>query len=229
MTRPLSTRFQKTPSALVPQKRPGQAGGKRSENRRKRTEELTAAALALFLERGLEAVTIDDIVRAAGVAKGSFYRYFDDKAALVASLFAPVTARMREAVATCDAALRAAEHPAELSAAYVALAAALASLVTDEPGVVRLYLQECRGPAVGARAPVVELAAEIRAAAIDLTGAARTHGLLRPLDARVSALAVVGAVERLLFALLAGEDVGPAEEVAENLIALVLDGVRARG
>ena len=33
----------------------------------------------LFLERGIETVTIDEITREAGVAKGSFYRYFDDK------------------------------------------------------------------------------------------------------------------------------------------------------
>ena len=39
-----------------------------------------------FLERGIESVSIDDITREAGVAKGSFYRYFADKDALVGAV-----------------------------------------------------------------------------------------------------------------------------------------------
>lgn len=40
---------------------------------------LQRAALALFLQYGIEAVTIDQIVDGARTAKGSFYRYFRDK------------------------------------------------------------------------------------------------------------------------------------------------------
>src|SRR5687767_14548749 len=75
---------------LVPQKRPGPAGGKRDENRRRQTAALAAAGLRLFLRHGVEAVTVEQIVDEAGVAKGSFYRYFGDKADLVEALFAPV-------------------------------------------------------------------------------------------------------------------------------------------
>ena len=60
----------------VPETRPGQAGGKRDQNRRARTQGLCDAAEKLFLARGIESVSIDDITKEAGVAKGSFYRYF---------------------------------------------------------------------------------------------------------------------------------------------------------
>ena len=37
------------------------------------------AAYALFLEKGVNITAIDDVVKAAGVAKGTFYLYFKDK------------------------------------------------------------------------------------------------------------------------------------------------------
>lgn len=47
---------------------------------------LMEAALKLFSERHADGVTIDDIVGAARVAKGSFYNYFSDKDDLVVTL-----------------------------------------------------------------------------------------------------------------------------------------------
>jgi AcrR family transcriptional regulator len=40
---------------------------------------LIAAAFELFLERGFEQTTVDDIVRLAGVGRRSFFRYFPSK------------------------------------------------------------------------------------------------------------------------------------------------------
>ena len=37
------------------------------------------AAYTLFLEKGVNITAIDDVVKAAGVAKGTFYLYFKDK------------------------------------------------------------------------------------------------------------------------------------------------------
>ncbi len=40
-------------------------------------------ALRLFSERGYEATTVDDIARAAGIGRRTFFRYFDGKDAVV--------------------------------------------------------------------------------------------------------------------------------------------------
>ncbi|MDQ8730217.1 TetR/AcrR family transcriptional regulator [Bradyrhizobium sp. LHD-71] len=44
-----------------------------------RREELIDAAQALFLSKGFDATSVDEIVRAADVAKGTFYFYFKTK------------------------------------------------------------------------------------------------------------------------------------------------------
>jgi len=53
---------------------------KRTSPRSTRTRHsLVEAGLQLFAERPVDAVPIDDIVAAAGVAKGSFFNHFEDK------------------------------------------------------------------------------------------------------------------------------------------------------
>ncbi len=47
-----------------------------------RPQELTAAALELFVERGFAATRLDDVAAAAGVSKGTLYLYFASKEAL---------------------------------------------------------------------------------------------------------------------------------------------------
>jgi len=44
-----------------------------------RPQELLAAALNLFVERGFAATRLDDVAKAAGVSKGTLYLYFSSK------------------------------------------------------------------------------------------------------------------------------------------------------
>ncbi len=211
----------------VPSERPGQPGGRRDTNRKERIKALSDAALALFLLRGIEAVTIEDITTKAGVAKGSFYRYFDDKTALVESLFAPVSDAVREAFDHSSARLREARGRDEAFSSYEQIGEGLGRLILHHADVVLLYLQECRAPAEGARAPARRLADLVAEKAVEHTKLARAHGLLRDFPAEVSTMAVIGAVERILFSILSGEFKGEPLEVPGQLITLILDGLRA--
>ena len=64
--------------------------------------------------------------------------------------------------------------------------------------------------------------------AIHLTDVAVSHDLLRVSDPRVSALAVVGAVEQIALAVLRGELDAHGDEIARIVVSMVLDGIRAR-
>lgn len=54
----------------------------RKRRKEDRPSELTAAALALFVEKGYAATRLEDIATRAGVSKGTLYLYFDSKDAL---------------------------------------------------------------------------------------------------------------------------------------------------
>jgi len=193
-----------------------------------RTEALERAGLALFLQFGVEAVTIDQIVDGARTAKGSFYRYFRDKTDLVASLVDPMREDVRNAFARCADALREASRGGDVAKPYEGLAQDLIRVVLQYPDVVRLYLHESRGPKNGARAPIVELAEQVLDGATELSNIAHQLGLVRGLVGRLSAIVVVGASELIVARLFAGDDVGPILEMPGELVSLVLDGVRAR-
>jgi len=61
--------------------------GLRERTRRAVQKEMTEAANALFVERGYESTTIDDIAAAVGVSPRSVFRYFPTKEDLVVGKF----------------------------------------------------------------------------------------------------------------------------------------------
>src|SRR6185437_7897903 len=64
-----------------------QARAAAAEQRRARTRErLLAAAETAIAEKGLERVSIEDFVRAAGVSRGTFYNYFPTAGDLLGAL-----------------------------------------------------------------------------------------------------------------------------------------------
>jgi AcrR family transcriptional regulator len=215
------------PTQQVPRERPGAPGGKRDGNRREKVQVLCDAALRLFLERGLEGTRIDDITTVAGVAKGSFYRYFADKEQLAEALFAPLTAATEAALARCEQAISDAHDQPPLADAYTALGLDLGALLVPHAPAIRLFLQERRGPDAGARRPIVRLARLVEERAETLSVRARERGLLRRFPPRVSSLIVVGAAEQLLHAFLSGRDVGDPAAIPALVTSLVMDGLRS--
>jgi AcrR family transcriptional regulator len=206
-------------------KRPGQPGGVRDTNRIKKRQHLLDTALVLFLERGVESVSVDEITTAAGVAKGSFYRYFNDQKSLVAELVAPVRALMLGAFEEVSRALDGVTSREKQFGAYRAIGDVLGSLIMGHPGVVRLYLQESRGPGVGVREPLVSLAKDVTARSIALSYKAQALRLFRPFPVEVSALTVIGASERLMLGVLREEEVGNPLELPGAVVSLIIDGL----
>lgn len=72
------------------------ADSRHTRQGQERKQQLLDHAAALFAERGYAETRVIDIVRAAGVAKGLFYWYFDNKEALFRELVESVRRRLRE-------------------------------------------------------------------------------------------------------------------------------------
>jgi AcrR family transcriptional regulator len=217
---------ERRPRRAGPVERPGAVGGKRDLNRRKRVQDLVEAGLTLFLARGIEAVTIDEVAREAGMAKGNFYRYFRDKADLVEAVVEPVAETTRAALDACHRELRAVQGRAEAARAYAELGNRLVGALAMYPDAMCLYLQERRAPATAARQAISDLATELDERAMALSQAAVDQNLVVVSDPRVSALAVLGAVEALALASVRNQIQMDAVETTKGLISIVLEGLQ---
>ena len=78
---PVRTSAKPLPANAESPESPGLRQRKQQETR----ERLKRAAIALFLERGFEATTIDDIATAADMSRRSFFHYFASKEDVVAA------------------------------------------------------------------------------------------------------------------------------------------------
>lgn len=107
---------------------------------RERKQQLIDCAAQLFAERGFAETRIKDIVDAAGVAKGLFYWYFENKEALFAEVAADIRLRLRKHQASAidsDAdPLRQIRQGAQASVHFMAENAHFFSLLEVETGAV---------------------------------------------------------------------------------------------
>jgi len=114
--------------------------------REERTRTIRAAALDIFAARGFAAARLEDVARAAGVAKGTIYLYFNSKEdlfeAIVKSTIGVVLANFEQAVAVSPA-------PASQMLRMMGLVIANAIEDTDRRRVLHLVLSE------GARFPAI--------------------------------------------------------------------------
>lgn len=116
---------------------------RQTDRRRVRTRSaLLRAGAALFATRPVDAVSIDDIVAAADVAKGSFYNHFEDKEALARAIAEEVRGGVETLAAEVNAGIA---DPAER------VARALCGFVgqaVEQPVAVRAMMRLFQGAAI---------------------------------------------------------------------------------
>ncbi|MCB9620847.1 MAG: TetR/AcrR family transcriptional regulator [Sandaracinus sp.] len=186
-----------------------------SPRRELRRRQLLEAARDVFAEKGYVAATVDDVVARCGVARGTFYLYFDDKldvfGALVSDFFARVAGSIRSIELGADAA-----PPREQLRANLAR---VVTLAMDEPGMVKIAF----GTAFGVDPALDERLARFYAALstfMDETlQTGQRLGLVRGGDRRLMLSIAIGGLQQLLRDAVDGHV--PSDEHA--LVDAVMD------
>jgi AcrR family transcriptional regulator len=168
--------------------------------------------MALFLERGFEATTLDDIAAAADISRRSFFHYFASKEDVVFAWHEETTAALIAAVAARPA------GESMLTAAENAISAMARQL---EPGdAIAMARLKRDNPALQARDQVKYEKLERALAAVALE---KRAGKPEKLQARLVAMIATGAM-RIGGELWAAEG---AREKPEALVKRTLAAIRA--
>lgn len=186
------------------------------EARRARTRELLVETAArLFSQTHAEAVTIDDIIQAAGLAKGTFYNHFVDKAALSLEVRRRVMSRTDEGVAFLNAGIDdAAVRIARATCFY-------AGLAIRDPVHAGLL----------ARNPPLGLASEVMSGTGALTDIAHgiSSGRLRAASREAGAVFVIGSAWSLMHWILTEPSLSAAALLTQQVASMTLKGLGLEG
>jgi AcrR family transcriptional regulator len=186
-----------------------------------RRQRLLDAALASFVDKGIDGATVKDITAAAGVTQGLLYHYFDDKDALVQAIleergFLPELRRLL------------ADPPSRPAAVVLPeLAAGFHRLLAEHAELVTLFFAAARAnPAV--RADLQAFVAEGQQLLADYLEARVAAGELRSHDTRTAAQLLLSTVA---LGQVTGTDTDPAAVVEVLLHGLTdpAEGGRSQG
>jgi AcrR family transcriptional regulator len=192
---------------------------RRARKKARTRRDIYAAAMALFVARGFDAVTIDDICAAADVARGTFFLHFPTKDAVLGEYGREVTAELADRLRT---------HRGSAAAALRLAFRMLVGRAVKHAEVVRLMVRELMAhPAALADATAQgrdfgELIAGL------VRDGQRTGEFRRAVDARLAAAVIVSSY----FAIVnewAREAVNfDLEAGVSQALDLVLRGLSAR-
>jgi AcrR family transcriptional regulator len=202
----------------APRRRPLEATrfGSGGEQASKTVQRILDAAATTFAIRGFHATSVQDVLKAAGAGRGTFYKYFDDKTELLVTLAEQCMVRLEELarrfVDSIDG-----DHEGQTLRNWLEECLALHRRYR---GVFRALLQE------EARHPALKELRMKSGAAILLAFDDALAGIDReyPFDVRVGSLVLLALVER-------GPDYafGTAYDLADERIVDVLAALIERG
>ncbi|MFG1462765.1 TetR/AcrR family transcriptional regulator [Xanthobacter sp. DSM 24535] len=128
-------------NASPPIKRPRAPAAIGPGRREERQAAILAAGLSLFSEHGFAATRLEDVARAAGIAKGTLYLYFPDKQALFEAIVkATVAPVLSEAAAVLPS------FPGTTRELMAVISEILISRIVEGPGAGILRLMIAEGP-----------------------------------------------------------------------------------
>ena len=181
-------------------------------------ERLLAAAIDLLADGGLHGVTSHDIARRAGVASGTFYLYFRDKAEIHREILFSALFELRS---RSGQALRGADGP---RAAAEARARALVEFATEHRAVVRILFRKDIQAGDAESDVLSDIATNMTAR---LRNDQAKGWFTLDLEPEIAAQAIVGMTTRLIDWWTEDPSRASAEQVISTLVHIQQSGTFA--
>ncbi|MBI2895215.1 MAG: TetR/AcrR family transcriptional regulator [Deltaproteobacteria bacterium] len=183
-------------------------------------------ALRLFAERGYHHTQIADIIEAAGIARGTFYLYFDSKRAIFAELLDGLFATFENTIRPIDTTAGAPPVGEQTRANVVRV---IDTMVSNRD-LVRILMRAAVGLDPEFDGKVADFYRKILSVIRGSIEAGIQMGLVRPRDAAVAAMIVLGGLKEIAYHYLVAGDQPPSSEVvAAEFLAVVASGLLREG
>jgi len=237
----LKPRGRRTPEPTATARAPGRRGRRTYLPAETRRAQILDVAKAVFARRGYQRANIDDICKAARIARGTLYQYFENKDGVLTAILDDTAARI-DGVLKARAPIRA-PLPSAGSAIGIGidldaverlcrarLREMLDAVFADE-ATLRLVFREARttgdGSATIARA--LRRIDDLVLTAIEADLAVAIHaGVVKAMPRprlRLVALFILGGIEKMVLAALEADDRVDVDAIVETAVELQLTGL----
>ena len=192
------------------------------QSRDLRRQRLVDSAKAAFAQKGFHGTSISEIVRQAGIARSTFYQYFDSKLHLFQSILDSFLQDLHDSIQPISLAAGA---PAPLVQLQDNLTRVL-NLVLGERDLTRIFLQQTGAVDENVAGRLDEFYAQAGGMIQRSLNLGISMNLVRPCDTRFTAYSIIGAVKEVIFQLTSSQEERPSTEVlVRQLLEFAMHGI----
>jgi AcrR family transcriptional regulator len=193
--------------------------------RESRRASMLLEAKKLFSQKGYHDTSIDDLIEAAGIARGTFYLYFESKRAIFDELLDDLVTTLQAQVKRIEVGPEAADPLEQMN---VTVDGVLKTLL-DNREMARILLREAVGIDSDFDRKLSDFYGRILAMFVSALNTGRTLGVVRPCDATVVARCTLGSVKEVVHWAFVEQDPMQIDMKAlgREVIAHILKGCLA--
>jgi AcrR family transcriptional regulator len=195
------------------------------EKREHRRLEILQAAKQVFAERGFHAASVNEVIKTAGIARGTFYLYFSSKDAVFESILDLAIQELEARIIGVDTEEGAAPPALQL---HQNVSRVLQYMLADRE-LIKLILNHGLPPDADLALRVESFFNHVEERIESSLTQGMTMGLVRSCDASLTASLILGSVRGALRRLIKGEEKFDIPVVATQLIDFSLRGVISSG
>jgi AcrR family transcriptional regulator len=185
-----------------------------------RRSQILLCARDVFAKRGYHAAKIDDIVAAAGVARGTFYLYFEDKRAIFEEIVDRTFARLGMAVVRVDT-----DHPSRTVADQVREnITRIVGALLEDPATTKILLSDAVGLDAAFDRKLLSFYDEIGKLLESSLEDGQARGMVEPGDPHVFSIMTLGAMKEMMYQVVMRGLAYPEEKIVEAIFQFLCQG-----
>jgi len=186
-----------------------------------RRQEILQAARDVFAKHGYHAAKVEDIVHAAGVARGTFYLYFEDKRAIFEEIVDRLLVRFGMAIARVDVA-------GDVTEQVRANIRRIVHLLLEDKLTTKMLLSDAHGVDPAFDRKIHSFFEQVRSLLEESLVDGQELGIVVKGNARLQAIFTIGALKEVMNQVVVRGWDDSEEEIVDALYAFLSDGVLAR-
>jgi AcrR family transcriptional regulator len=185
-----------------------------------RRQQILNVARDVFAKRGYHAAKIEDIVLAAGVARGTFYLYFDDKRAIFEEIVDRFLARIGMAILRVDP-----HDPSRTVADQLKEnIRRIVGILLEDRSTTKIFLSDAVGVDPAFDQKLHSFYDEVLRLLQEALKDGQGLGIVKEGDTRVLSYLTLGSLKELLYQVVLRGWEHPGEQIVEEIFAFLLGG-----